>query len=354
MRQMSYGRCDGCPRLRCDIRPLLGHLAAQDAGSARPAPSQEDPDGCQRRQVRGCHGDPSVPGGGSPGAARRSAPPGRGDALAHPGARRRPLAGRAAGHAPGARPPLDDRVRLEPLRGEAERAAAVQDRDRRRRHPLHPRQVAARGRAAADHDPRLARLGRRAAGHDRPADRPDRPRRQPRGRVPPRAAVLAGLRLLGRADRARLGRQPRRARVGGADAPSRLPPLRRPGRRRGCARHGPDGPPGGRGPGRLPPEPAHGGARNRRSPAQGIRTRTRSGRSGSDLQARRLRLLPGDGDAAADDRLLTAGLARRAGGLVARPRHRQLLQDLPRLRRRRARGQPHARHTSSTTSRCTG
>ena len=33
-----------------------------------------------------------------------------------------------------------------------------------------------------------------------------------------------------------------------------------------------DGPPGGRGVGRLPPEPAHGGARSRRSTAQGIRT----------------------------------------------------------------------------------
>ena len=39
---------------------------------------------------------------------------------------------------------------------------------------------------------------------------------------------------------------PHRTRVGGADAPPRLHPLRRPGRRRGCPRHGPDGPPGGR------------------------------------------------------------------------------------------------------------
>ena len=60
------------------------------------------------------------------------------------------------------------------------------------------------------------------------------------------------------------------ARVGGADAPPWLRPLRCPGRRRGCPRHGPDGPPGGRGFGRLPPEPAHCGARNRRSTAQGI------------------------------------------------------------------------------------
>ena len=34
-------------------------------------------------------------------------------------------------------------------------------------------------------------------------------------------------------------------------------------------------------------------------------------------------------------------IPRRPGGLAARPRHGQLLQDLPRVRRRRARGQPH-------------
>ena len=130
--------------------------------------------------------------------------------------------------------------------------------------------------------------------------------------------------------------------------------LRRPGRRRGCPRHGPDGSPGGRGFGRLPPEPAHGGARNRRSPAQGIRTGTRSGRGGRGVQGRRLRLLPRDGNAAADDRLLPAGFARRAGGLDARPRHRQLLQDLPRVRRRRARRAISPATPSSTTSRCTG
>ena len=148
--------------------------------------------------------------------------------------------------------------------------------------------------------------------------------------------------------------RPHRTRVGGADAPPRLHPLRRPGRRRRCPRHGPDGPPGGRGFGRLPPEPAHGGARNRRSPAQGIRTGTRSGRGARDVQAGRLRLLPRDGNAAADDRLRPAGFTRRAGGLVARPRHGQLLQDLPRVRRRRARGQSHPGRASSTTSRCTG
>ena len=81
---------------------------------------------------------------------------------------------------------------------------------------------------------------------------------------------------------------------------------------------------------------------------------TRSGRGGRDVQGGRLRLLPRDGNAAADDRLRPAGFTRRAGGLVARPRHGQLLQDLPRVRRRRARGQISPGRPSSTTSRCTG
>jgi hypothetical protein len=62
-----------------------------------------------------------------------------------------------------------------------------------------------------------------------------------------------------------------------------------------------------------------------------------------DVPDERFRLLPGAGDTAADDRLRPAGLSRRAGRVDARPRHRQLLQDLPRLPRRAARGQPHPR-----------
>ena len=71
------------------------------------------------------------------------------------------------------------------------------------------------------------------------------------------------------------------------------------------------------------------------------RSRNGRGRGGRDVQGERLRLLPGDGHAAADDRLRPAGFTRRPGRLDARPRHGQLLQDLPRLRRRRARGQSH-------------
>ena len=218
-------------------------------------------------------------------ADRRSPAAYRCDALALQGARRGSVAGRAAGDDAGARPLLDDRLRLARVRGETERAAAVQDRDRRGGHPLHPREVAARGRVAADHDARLAWLGHRAARGRRPADRPDRARRPRRGRVPSRAAVDARLRLLRRADRARLGPRPHRARLGGADAPPRLHPLRRPGRRRGRLGHRRDGPPGTRGAARHPHEPARDGA-GRRPHAGGNRGGTRGARRDRRRSAR--------------------------------------------------------------------
>jgi len=56
-----------------------------------------------------------------------------------------------------------------------------------------------------------------------------------------------------------------------------------------------------------------------RPPASGVRAGTRGGGAARHLQGERLRLLPGDGNAAADDRLLPARFTRRAGGLVARP-----------------------------------
>ena len=227
-------------------------------------------------------GDPAVPRRGPARGPRRPPPPHRRDAVAQQGARRRSVAGRAAGDDAGARALLGDRLRLAPVRGEAERAAAVHDRDRRGGHPLHPRAVAAPGRAAADHDARLARLGRRAARDRRPAHRPDRARRTRRGRVRPRAAVPARLRLLRRADRARLGPRSHRARVGGADAPPRLHPLRRPGRRRGRRRHRRDGPPGTRWAARHPHQPARDGAGrrpSRRTPSRNARRPTRLRRS---------------------------------------------------------------------------
>ena len=237
-------------------------------------------------------------------------------------------------------------------RGAAERASAVHDRDRRRGHPLHPRQVVARERAAADHDPRLARLGDRDDRHGRPADRPDRARRQRRGCLPSRAALPARVRLLRRAGRDRLGPGPDRTGLGRADAPSRLHPLRRPGRRRRRRRHRRDGPPGTRGPDRHPHEPARAGAGRRH--ADGHRRGTRRGRADRHLPAVRQRLLRRDGHPAADDRLRPARLARRPGGLDDRPRHGRLLQD---RRAPSSTGSPRATSpatTSSTTSRCTG
>ena len=78
---------------------------------------------------------------------------------------------------------------------------AVPDRDRRPRHPLHPRQVAARERVAADHHARLAGLGHRDAERGRPAHRPDGTRRRRGGRVRRRGSVDARLRVLREADR---------------------------------------------------------------------------------------------------------------------------------------------------------
>ena len=129
----------------------------------------------QHRRDR--HRDPALPRRDSRGAARRPAPPHRGDALAQQGARRRSLAGRAAGDAAGARALLGDRLRL--ARVEARLNALPQfttEIDGVDIHFIHV-QLAARGRVAADHDARLARLGHRAARDRRPADRPDRARR---------------------------------------------------------------------------------------------------------------------------------------------------------------------------------
>ena len=68
---------------------------------------------------------------------------------------------------------------------------------------------------------------------------------------------------------------------------------------------------------------------------------TRCGRADRHLPAVRQRLLRRDGHPPADDRLRPARLAHRPGRLDDRPRHRRLLQDHPRLRRRAALGQPH-------------
>jgi hypothetical protein len=127
--------------------------------------------------------NPSLPGRHARRSDRRPPAAHRRDAVARQGAGHRPVAGRAAGDNPGAHPLLDDRLRLAHVRGEAERAAAVHDRDRRGGRPLHPREVGSRGRVAADHHARLARVGHRTARGRRPARGPDRAWRLRRGRV---------------------------------------------------------------------------------------------------------------------------------------------------------------------------
>src|SRR4249920_1185506 len=73
---------------------------------------------------------PSLPRRHARRSDRRAAPAHRRDALALQGAGRRSVAGRAVGAAAGTRPLLGDRSRLAHVRGETERAAAIQDRDR--------------------------------------------------------------------------------------------------------------------------------------------------------------------------------------------------------------------------------
>ena len=118
---------------------------------------------------------------------------------------------------------------------------------------------------------------------DRPAHRPDRARRTCRGRVRPRAAVPARLRILQRARRAWLGRRPHRAGLGRTDAPPRLHPLRRPGWRRGRPRLRRDGTAGTRGAARHPPQLAPGGAGHLRPAAGRIREGTRRARGVQDV-----------------------------------------------------------------------
>ena len=115
-------------------------------------------------------------------------------------------------------------------------------------------------------------------------------------------------------------------------------------RRRRCPDHGRDGPPGTRGTDRHPPELAPRGPGDRRKPAPGPDGgRTCCARRDRHVQGLRLRLLPGAGNPARDDRLRAARFTSRAGGVDARPRHRQLLQDRRRLRGQESVGQPHAR-----------
>ena len=303
-----------------------------------------------------------VPRRGAPGGPRRPPPAAPGDALAREGDRRRPDAGRPARDDAGARPVLGDRLRPPPVRGAAERRPAVPDRDRRPRHPLHPRPVAAPERVAGDHHARLAGLDHRDAGRHRPAHRPDRARRQRGGRVRRRGSVDARLRVLGEADGEGLGSGPHRGRVDRADAAPRVHAVRRAGRRLGCPDHRRDRRQGAAGAARHPLQHA------RHRPARRVQgphvERLRDGPSRADravgrraarLRPARLpvhqgrRLRPRDGESPAD--AVRAGrLARGPRGLDARPRRVQPRGHRPGLRGpARSTTSPGTR--SSTTSR---
>jgi hypothetical protein len=154
-----------------------GPLRLEKPGLRRPPiqtkPNQGDPHAGHDRELGGRGSDPAVhdprsPRGGTQGTAGAHC----GYPLAQQGTRRRPVAGRAAGDDPGTWALLGDRLRLAQVRGEAERAAAVQDGHRRGGHPFHSREVAAFRCSATDHDARMAGLGDGVAPDGWPADRP--------------------------------------------------------------------------------------------------------------------------------------------------------------------------------------
>ena len=264
-----------------------------------------------------------LPGGGP----RRPPPAHRSHAPAREGDRLRRHPGRASSDDRGARPLLGQRLRLRPRRGEAERPAAVHDGDRRPRHPLHPRQVAPRERAADDRHARLAGLRDRDPRCRAPAHRSDGARRERGGRLPPGDPLDTGLRLLGQAGHDRLGSRPHRACLDGADEAPGVHAVRRPGRRLGRDHHRPDGRAGAAGAARDPHQ--HAGRRSARH-LQGVgERRPRAGRSlsrrGPRLRAAAVHVHEGhrlrDRDvSAAADALRDRGLPRRPGRVDARPR----------------------------------
>ncbi|CAA9378651.1 MAG: Epoxide hydrolase, partial [uncultured Gemmatimonadetes bacterium] len=282
----------------------------------RPAPG-----GGAARGPAGRRGPPLSRAGSRGGAHRPSAAPGR-HALARPRNRRRPVAGRAARQPAGARALLGHGLRLAPRGGEAQRAPAVRHEDRRRGHPLHPRQIAPPRRDAADRHARLAGLRVRADQAHRAAHRSHALRRAGGGRVPRGDPVAARLRLLGAAGGGGVGVGPHRPRVGRADEAPRLHPLRRAGRRLGRERRPGDGAAGAGGAGRHPHQlPRHGAGRRGRRARRGRAAAGRAHRAG----ARRLRGAQevrhgGKPRVPDDDVRPAAGGGLRDDGFARRPR----------------------------------
>ena len=241
----------------------------------------------------------------------------------------RRLAGRAARDDAGSRAVLGDRLRLAQVRGEAERPAALHHRDRRARHPFHPRPLPARRCAAADRHARVARLGHRAAEDHRAAHQPRGARRERRGSVPPGDSLAARSRILRQADRHRLGSRPHRTGLGRADEAPRLHPVRGAGRRLGRGRHAGDGDTGRAGTARHPLQ--HAGYRSGRHQQGGPARRPAAagsvGRGEPRVRAAEhlLRQAPGlraDHVDAPADAVRAGGLPRRPGRVHARPRRR--------------------------------
>ena len=167
------------------------------------------------------------PGGGP----RRPACAHRGHALAREGDRRGRLAGRAAGDDAGARALLGDEYDWRKCEARLNAYPQfVTEIDGLDIHFVHARSK--HEDALPRHRlPRMARLAHRADEDRRPAHRPDGAWRQRLGRLPRGDPEHAGLRVLGQADRDRLGCDPHRARLGGADEAPRLHAVRG-GRRR--------------------------------------------------------------------------------------------------------------------------
>ena len=278
----------------------------------------------------------------------------RGSALAHQGARRRSVAGRAAGDDGGARPLLDDRVRLAHVRGETERAAAVHDReiDGVEIHFIHVR---------SQHEDALPLI----MTHGWPGSVIELletvgPLTDPtaHGGTAEDAfhLVLPSMPGYGfSSEPTGLGWEASRVARAWAELMKRL------GYTRYVAQGGDVGALVTDLMGRQAVEGLVGYHLNLLTAVlaigddlpRGSEQERAGGRGRRGVQAGRLRLFPRDGNAAADHRLRPPGFTRSPGGVDARPRHGQLLQDVPRVRRRRARGNL-TRATSSTTSRCTG
>ena len=219
----------------------------------------------------------------------------------------------------------------------------------RSRHPNALPIIITHGWPGSDH---------RAAQDHRSADGSDRARRPRRGRLRRRDPVDAGLRLLRQANRRRLGPGPHRARLGRTDEAPRLHPLRRAGRRLGCADLKRDGAPkraaGLLGihinlPATVPPEVAAvlgGGPVPAGLSEQGTRG---ARRAQGERDEREFSILHDDDRAAADGRLRRERLARpawRHGSSCIRVSRSGRTATIPSSRRRKT--------TCWTTSRCTG